>query len=301
MLTALTLLPAAGPGHGLHRAVGGRERRGQPGRPGARRDLHGRTTCSRRCSWCPATTRRTHWPTRPAGLPSTVAAMNATAKSLGALDTTVRNPSGLDAPGQYTSAYDLAVIARTAMARQDFREYVVHGQGPVPRQDAPGRQGAQDLRDLHPGPAAAELPRRDRGQDRLDHQGPRHLRRRGHPRRPDPGGHRDAQRGQRRLARLGRAAHLGLPQRGGGPAGGHAGRGHPGGGGRAGRPGRAVRRARGRGRWPARAPVACRGGRPSRSCCSAASRCSGCGSCSGGEYVGAPPCRRCLSPASRAD
>jgi serine-type D-Ala-D-Ala carboxypeptidase (penicillin-binding protein 5/6) len=36
----------------------------------------------------------------------------------------VRNPSGLDAPGQYTSAYDLAVLARTAMARQDFRDYV---------------------------------------------------------------------------------------------------------------------------------------------------------------------------------
>jgi D-alanyl-D-alanine carboxypeptidase (penicillin-binding protein 5/6) len=58
------------------------------------------------------------------GIPQTVAAMNATAKSLGALDTTVRNPSGLDAPGQYTSAYDLAVVARTAMARQDFRDYV---------------------------------------------------------------------------------------------------------------------------------------------------------------------------------
>ncbi len=58
------------------------------------------------------------------GMPSTVAAMNATAKGLGALDTTVRNPSGLDAPGQYTSAYDLAVIARTAMAREDFRDYV---------------------------------------------------------------------------------------------------------------------------------------------------------------------------------
>jgi D-alanyl-D-alanine carboxypeptidase (penicillin-binding protein 5/6) len=50
--------------------------------------------------------------------------MQATARALGALDTTVRNPSGLDAPGQYTSAYDLAVIARAAMARADFRAYV---------------------------------------------------------------------------------------------------------------------------------------------------------------------------------
>ena len=58
------------------------------------------------------------------GVPQTVAAMNQTARDLGALDTTVRNPSGLDAPGQLTSAYDLAVIARAAMARQDFRDYV---------------------------------------------------------------------------------------------------------------------------------------------------------------------------------
>ena len=58
------------------------------------------------------------------GIPQTVAAMNSTARALGALDTTVKNPSGLDAPGQYTSAYDLAVIARAAMTRQDFRDYV---------------------------------------------------------------------------------------------------------------------------------------------------------------------------------
>ncbi len=58
------------------------------------------------------------------GVPQTVAAMSSAAKDLGALDTTVKNPSGLDAPGQYTSAYDLAVIARAAMTRQDFRDYV---------------------------------------------------------------------------------------------------------------------------------------------------------------------------------
>lgn len=58
------------------------------------------------------------------GVQQTVAAMNRTARDLGARDTTVRNPSGLDAPGQLTSAYDLAVIARAAMARADFRAYV---------------------------------------------------------------------------------------------------------------------------------------------------------------------------------
>jgi D-alanyl-D-alanine carboxypeptidase (penicillin-binding protein 5/6) len=58
------------------------------------------------------------------GQRETVARMNATAKALGALDTTVRNPSGLDAPGQYTSVYDLALFARAGLARPDFRDYV---------------------------------------------------------------------------------------------------------------------------------------------------------------------------------
>jgi D-alanyl-D-alanine carboxypeptidase (penicillin-binding protein 5/6) len=57
------------------------------------------------------------------GVQATVAAMNRTARDLGALDTTARNPSGLDAPGQLSSAYDLAVLTRAAMAREDFRAY----------------------------------------------------------------------------------------------------------------------------------------------------------------------------------
>lgn len=57
------------------------------------------------------------------GVEPTVAAMNRTARELGALDTTAKNPSGLDAPGQLSSAYDLAVISRAAMAREDFRAY----------------------------------------------------------------------------------------------------------------------------------------------------------------------------------
>src|SRR3954451_24536183 len=44
------------------------------------------------------------------GVPSTVAAMRETARGLGALDTRVVNPSGLDADGQVTSAYDLALF-----------------------------------------------------------------------------------------------------------------------------------------------------------------------------------------------
>ncbi|MDQ1624635.1 MAG: hypothetical protein QOJ49_133 [Actinomycetota bacterium] len=58
------------------------------------------------------------------GVPQTVAAMRTTAQDVGALDTTVVNPSGLDADGELTSAYDLALFARAALARDDFRAYV---------------------------------------------------------------------------------------------------------------------------------------------------------------------------------
>jgi len=55
---------------------------------------------------------------------STVAQMNEIADSLGALDTVARNPSGLDAPGQVSSAYDLATIGRSALALPYFKEIV---------------------------------------------------------------------------------------------------------------------------------------------------------------------------------
>ncbi len=54
----------------------------------------------------------------------TLADMNATAAQLGALDTVAKDPSGLDARGQQTSAYDLALIGRAAMALPTFRSYV---------------------------------------------------------------------------------------------------------------------------------------------------------------------------------
>lgn len=58
------------------------------------------------------------------GLKQTVVQMNEVARSLQANDTTAKNPSGLDAPGQFTTAHDLTVIARAALEREDFREYV---------------------------------------------------------------------------------------------------------------------------------------------------------------------------------
>ncbi|MET7418982.1 D-alanyl-D-alanine carboxypeptidase family protein [Dactylosporangium sp. NPDC005555] len=57
------------------------------------------------------------------GVAATVAAMNAEARRLGADDTHAVTPSGLDAPDQLTSAYDLALIARADFARPDFLAY----------------------------------------------------------------------------------------------------------------------------------------------------------------------------------
>jgi len=53
-----------------------------------------------------------------------VAMMQAEAQRLQARDTTVVNPSGLDADGQFSSAYDLALWGRAALSRGDLRHYV---------------------------------------------------------------------------------------------------------------------------------------------------------------------------------
>ncbi|MEO8330412.1 MAG: serine hydrolase [Candidatus Nanopelagicales bacterium] len=58
------------------------------------------------------------------GMKKTVAMMTAQAKALHADDTTVRNPSGLDAGHQFTSAFDLAIFARAGLQRDDFCRYV---------------------------------------------------------------------------------------------------------------------------------------------------------------------------------
>jgi D-alanyl-D-alanine carboxypeptidase (penicillin-binding protein 5/6) len=58
------------------------------------------------------------------GIDKTVTAMNAEAKYLKAYDTEAGTPSGLDTPGERSSAYDLALIARAGLAMPDFRSYV---------------------------------------------------------------------------------------------------------------------------------------------------------------------------------
>jgi D-alanyl-D-alanine carboxypeptidase (penicillin-binding protein 5/6) len=57
------------------------------------------------------------------GVSHTVHLMQRTARTMQAMDTHVVNPHGLDAPGQVTSAYDLALFARAGLARADFRRY----------------------------------------------------------------------------------------------------------------------------------------------------------------------------------
>jgi serine-type D-Ala-D-Ala carboxypeptidase (penicillin-binding protein 5/6) len=50
------------------------------------------------------------------GLPATLAAMDATARRLGAFDTVAGTPSGLDVAGQSSSPYDLALVFRALLA-----------------------------------------------------------------------------------------------------------------------------------------------------------------------------------------
>jgi D-alanyl-D-alanine carboxypeptidase (penicillin-binding protein 5/6) len=63
--------------------------------------------------------------------------MNDEAASLGAFDTNAVNPHGLDAPGQVSSAYDLALIARAVLADDHLADLVR-----TSTYDFPGMDGA---------------------------------------------------------------------------------------------------------------------------------------------------------------
>ena len=58
------------------------------------------------------------------GIAGTVADMNALARKLGAWDTHAATPSGLDGPGQVSSAYDQVLIFRAAYEHEAFRRWV---------------------------------------------------------------------------------------------------------------------------------------------------------------------------------
>jgi serine-type D-Ala-D-Ala carboxypeptidase (penicillin-binding protein 5/6) len=74
------------------------------------------------------------------GLAPTLAEMNAEAAHLQADDTVARTPNGLDAPGQSSSAYDLALIFRAGLADARFRHYLALTRAPFP---APGGKAFQ--------------------------------------------------------------------------------------------------------------------------------------------------------------
>jgi D-alanyl-D-alanine carboxypeptidase (penicillin-binding protein 5/6) len=77
----------------------------------------------------------------PDGLQKTVAAMNAKAAAIGARQTHAVTPSGLDGKGQFTSSYDLALIARVCFANADFRKYVLTRIARMPGQTKPKKVG----------------------------------------------------------------------------------------------------------------------------------------------------------------
>ncbi|MEV7522931.1 D-alanyl-D-alanine carboxypeptidase [Streptomyces sp. NPDC091371] len=71
------------------------------------------------------------------GIDKTVKDMQAHAEELQALDTHVVSPDGYDAPEQVSSAYDLTLIARSGLQKQDFREYCGTAEAKFPgRQEA---------------------------------------------------------------------------------------------------------------------------------------------------------------------
>jgi D-alanyl-D-alanine carboxypeptidase (penicillin-binding protein 5/6) len=77
------------------------------------------------------------------GVRGTIADMNAEARRLGAEDTRAETPSGLDGPGQVTSAYDLALIARACFERPDFRRYAATRSAQMPAQPPKSPKGYQ--------------------------------------------------------------------------------------------------------------------------------------------------------------
>ncbi|MFG2879880.1 D-alanyl-D-alanine carboxypeptidase family protein [Streptomyces sp. NPDC048337] len=75
------------------------------------------------------------------GIEKTVKDMQAHAEELQALDTHVVSPDGYDAPDQVSSAYDLTLIARSGLQKQDFREYcgTAHAKFPGKQEDGKPR------------------------------------------------------------------------------------------------------------------------------------------------------------------
>ncbi|OSP35184.1 D-alanyl-D-alanine carboxypeptidase, partial [Streptomyces sp. 13-12-16] len=69
------------------------------------------------------------------GWRATAERMQAKARALGARDTRVMSPDGYDAPGQVSSAYDLAVFGRAGLRNDEFARYCARHEAPFPARD----------------------------------------------------------------------------------------------------------------------------------------------------------------------
>ncbi|MEU6394004.1 serine hydrolase [Streptomyces sp. NPDC046939] len=82
------------------------------------------------------------------GVARTLAEMQDTARRIGARDTQVRSPDGFDTPGQYSSAHDLALIAREGFKSPDFRRYMGTKWARFPASGGPRAFGIQNTNRL---------------------------------------------------------------------------------------------------------------------------------------------------------
>jgi len=93
----------------------------------------------------------------PGGRAETLRLMNDEARHLQAVDTVAATPSGLDEADQFTSAYDLALIARAALGLPDFREYAAGRIVSVPSSKGPiGGSSHNRLLSSYPGAYAGK-------------------------------------------------------------------------------------------------------------------------------------------------
>lgn len=77
------------------------------------------------------------------GMAATTTAMNEVAATLGARDTKAVNDSGLDAPGQVTSAYDMALFGRAAIANPQVAGYTAMKTRSFPGKRIRGQAGGR--------------------------------------------------------------------------------------------------------------------------------------------------------------
>jgi D-alanyl-D-alanine carboxypeptidase (penicillin-binding protein 5/6) len=83
-------------------------------------------------------------------VPAFVELMNEKARALGLRDTHFANPHGLDEPGLYSSAYDMALLGRELLAQPELAA-IVRTKSYQPAWDGPLLWNGNELLDLYPG------------------------------------------------------------------------------------------------------------------------------------------------------